>query len=601
MGGRIPREFIDNLVQRVDIVDVINARVALKKAGANYMACCPFHSEKTPSFTVSPSKQFYHCFGCGAHGTAISFLMNYERLEFIDAVKELAREAGVELPRESHTPRQDGVDPAALYELLERCAVYYKRQLREHPERKRAVDYFKGRGVSGTIAAEFELGYAPEGWDHLAAALGRDTHTTQLLVQAGMWILREGKGGYDRFRERVMFPIRDYRGRVVGFGGRVLDDSTPKYLNSPETPVFHKGQELYGLYQARRALNPLPRVLIVEGYMDVVALHQHDVRYAVATLGTAMTPHHLERVLRYCRDVVFCFDGDRAGRQAAWRALENALPYGRDGVRFSFVFLPEGEDPDSLVRRIGATAFNALVDKATPLSTFFFENLSLEADIRSMDGQARMVERARPLLAKLPEGALRLMMLERLAEWVKLDAHVLMPHLAAPATVRHPKPAARSMRGAHHVASPVRRLIALLLQQPALAQQVAQPERFGALSEPGVRLLQQLLEFLNNKPHITLAGILEHWRGSEDYAHLLRIVEEDVLLPAAGLETEFQASVRRLEAWLIEQQVEQLLSKSRYSRLDEQEMVRLKDLLHRQHEQGVLSVEEPTSSKNAYN
>ncbi len=417
MAGRIPHSFIDELLARIDIVDVIDARVPLKKAGREYKACCPFHSEKTPSFTVSQVKQFYHCFGCGQHGTAISFLMEYEHMDFVEAVEELAHHAGLEVPHEAGTPGTHADSTQPGYTLLERVSGYYREQLRNHPQAGRAVEYLKQRGLTGDVAARFHIGFAPPGWDNLAHALNADSATQQLLLELGLTVKRtDSKGAYDRFRDRVMFPIHDRRGRTIGFGGRVLDDSTPKYMNSPESAVFHKGQELYGLYEARKTVRKLERMLVVEGYMDVVALAQFDINYAVATLGTSTTPEHLERLYRTVPEVVFCFDGDRAGRDAAWRALENALPVLTDGREARFLFLPEGEDPDTLVRKTGKEGFEQRIATATHLSDYLFDRLSAQLDIGSIDGRARLVAQARPLLATLPDSMFRQLMTERLAE-----------------------------------------------------------------------------------------------------------------------------------------------------------------------------------------
>jgi DNA primase len=381
---------------RTDIVEVINARVPLKKAGREYKACCPFHGEKTPSFTVSPNKQFYHCFGCGAHGTALGFLMDFEHLSFPEAVEELASLAGLEVPREQSPEGERRID---LYGLLDAVAGFYRDELKRHAP---AVDYLKARGISGTTAATFGLGWAPEAWDAVLKRFGRDEETIRRLATAGLLIERDGGGHYDRFRGRVMFPIRDARGRVIAFGGRVLGKDEPKYLNSPETPLFHKGRELYGLYEARQALRHIDRLLVVEGYMDVVGLREAGIPWAVATLGTATTPEHLERLFRVTEEVVFCFDGDRAGRQAAWRALENTLPTLGEGRQVRFLFLPEGEDPDSLVRTEGAEAFTARLARALPLSDYLHDELAARVDMDSMDGRARLAELAKPLVAKVP-------------------------------------------------------------------------------------------------------------------------------------------------------------------------------------------------------
>ncbi|NIP82922.1 MAG: DNA primase, partial [Gemmatimonadetes bacterium] len=353
MAGRIPRQFIDDLLSRVDIVDVVDEYVPLKKGGKDHKACCPFHNEKTPSFTVSADKQFYHCFGCGAHGTAIGFLMEYAHMDFVEAVEDLAARAGLEVPREAGSgQREESLQP--IYDILARASAWYQKQLRQHPEAGSAKDYLKGRGLSGEIAAQFQLGFAPTGWDNLLGAIGATDAERALMARAGLLVDKGGGGFYDRFRGRVIFPILDRRGRTIGFGGRVLGDDTPKYLNSPESAIFHKGRELYGLYQARKAAGKPERLIVVEGYMDVVALAQHGIRNAVATLGTAATEAHLEQLFRVSQDVVFCFDGDEAGRRAAWRALETALPAMHDGRQAFFMFLPEGQDPDSLVRERGA-------------------------------------------------------------------------------------------------------------------------------------------------------------------------------------------------------------------------------------------------------
>ncbi len=586
MSGRIPPEFIDELMSRVDIVELIDSRVPLKKTGKEYVACCPFHGEKTPSFTVSPTKQFYHCFGCGAHGTALGFLMNYEHMGFIDAVQELARQTGLEVSREAR-PQQSAAaqqNQTDLYELLERVSVYYRRQLRENPERDRVVSYLKGRGLSGEVAAKFEIGFAPAGWNSLLAALGNNTETRQSLVRAGMLIEKENSGSYDRFRDRVMFPIRDYRGRMIGFGGRVLGDDTPKYLNSPETPIFHKGQELYGLFQARKVVRDLTRILVVEGYMDVVALAQHGIEYAVATLGTAITRNHLERLARTSPEIVFCFDGDRAGRQAAWRSVETALPILTDGLQIRFMFLPEGEDPDTMVRGIGRESFESKIGHSVPFSTFFFENLTRQADIRSMDGRARLIELARPLLVQLPVGAFRHMMITRLAELAQIDASGLAAHLGGGTlTAPRERKSKSSGRPGLSAPSPVRLAIALLLQNPGLAATAGDPRRFEDLEQPGVALLQELLELLQERPHLTSGAILERWREREEGRQLEKIAKWQHMTPDSGVEAEFSAALERLELRLLEQNTERLLQKSRTTGLNSEEKQLLQELIRRQH------------------
>ena len=573
MAGRIPPHFIDELLTRVDIVDVIDGRVALKKAGREYTACCPFHNEKTPSFTVSREKQFYHCFGCGAHGSAIGFLMEYEHMGFVEAVEELAGTAGLEVPREagSEAPPADR-SQQDLYELLGRAADYYRQQLRQHPQAHQAQDYLKGRGLSGEIAAEFELGFAPPGWDNITAALGAKP---ERLLAAGLLIARDSGGHYDRFRERIMFPIRDRRGRVVGFGGRVLGTADgAKYLNSPETPVFHKGSELYGLYQARKAVRKLERLVVVEGYMDVVSLAQFGVRNVVATLGTATTTEHLQRLFRVVPQVVFCFDGDRAGREAAWRALENALPVLSEGRQVNFMFLPDGEDPDSLVRQEGQAGFERRLENASPFSSYFFETLSRAVDLGSIDGRARLVEQARPLLKKLPPGVFRHMMATQLAEIARLDAAALADLTGAPA------PAAAPRRSAPAAGtSPVRRAIRLLLQRPQLVENLTELEALQGLELPGVPLLQAMIELLRARPHLSCGAILEHWRGQEEGRHLARLAQSPVDVPDEGLAVEFADVISHLAALRDEQNLDRLLAKSRLGALSDEEKHQLKQAL----------------------
>ena len=430
MAGLIPQGFIDDLLNRTDIVDVVQSRLQMKKAGKNYTACCPFHKEKTPSFSVSPDKQFYYCFGCGAGGNALGFIMDHDNLDFPQAVEELAKAAGMEVPREdsgrNSKPRQPTDSP--LYPLLEAAAEFYRLALKGHPQRRAAVDYLKGRGLSGEIARDFGLGFAPPGWDNLFKHLSSDSLQQKAMIDAGLLVENADSGKrYDRFRDRVMFPIRDSRGRVIAFGGRVLGDDKPKYLNSPETPVFHKGQELYGLYEARKHNRNLDEIIVVEGYMDVIALAQQGLRNAVATLGTATSEEHLKRLFRVVPSVLFCFDGDQAGRNAAWRALEAALPSLQDGRKARFLFLPEGEDPDTLVRAEGTDAFRARINQhAQPLADYFFQQLTEEADPRSLEGKAHMATLAAPLIDKVPGANLRTLMRNRLSQITGLSGEAVM-------------------------------------------------------------------------------------------------------------------------------------------------------------------------------
>ncbi|MFT6237666.1 MAG: DNA primase [Cellvibrionaceae bacterium] len=464
MAGNIPRAFIDDLIERVDIVEVVDHRVKLKKSGKNYSACCPFHDEKSPSFTVSPDKQFYYCFGCGATGNALGFLMEYERLAFPDAVENLAKLAGLTVPREENTdPKQRAREQAqeqarnTLYTLMEASSEFYQRQLRESDTRDKAVSYLKNRGLSGQIAKDFGIGFAPPGWDNLSSSIGSSNEKQDRLLEAGMLIHNEEKERlYDRFRDRIMFPIRDTRGRVIGFGGRVLGDDKPKYLNSPETPIFSKGKELYGLYEARQAYKQLPRLLVVEGYMDVVALAQFDIRYGVATLGTACGADHLARAFRFTNEIVFCFDGDTAGRKAARRALENSLSTMEDGRKVKFLYLPEGEDPDTLIRQIGTDKFTKLIEGATPLESFLFDEMGRNIDTQTMEGRAHLCKITAPMLDELPRGIYRELMFQQLANRTKLNIDTIMTLLSelpkaqtsAPAQTAQPTTASTSYNSA---------------------------------------------------------------------------------------------------------------------------------------------------------
>lgn len=506
MSGLIPESFIEELLGRVDIVEVVQRHVELKRAGREFQARCPFHEEKTPSFTVSPQKQFYHCFGCGAHGSAIGFLMNYEGLEFPDAVEELARQVGLKVPREASRSQRRSPD---LFDILDAAANFYAAQLKDHPA---AIEYLKERGLSGEIAREFGIGYAPASWDALLGKLGGDDEARNRLKRAGL--LSEGKRGlYDKFRNRIMFPIHDRRGRVIAFGGRALDEDGPKYLNSPETELFHKGREVYGLYLARRRQGRLDRILVTEGYMDVVALAQYGFRNAVATLGTATTSEQAESLFRSADEVVFCFDGDAAGRKAAWRALESTLPLLREGRQARFLFLPEGEDPDTMVRSAGAEAFAALVEDSRPLSEFFFDHFTSQVDMESIDGRARLVEIVRPELAKIPQGVFREMMVEKLESLARHRVEMKGEGRPGQSRNRGGAGAAANKR------TPIRLALAHLVQRPSLAASV-DAERLAGNEIPGVDILVELVEFCRERPHMTTAQLLELWRDNPAQTHL---------------------------------------------------------------------------------
>jgi DNA primase len=578
MPGRIPKSFIDDLMLRVDIADVIDARVPLKKAGKDFKACCPFHEEKTPSFTVSPAKQFYHCFGCGAHGTAIGFLMDYEHMEFIEAVEDLAAHAGMEVPREADADSGKSQAGTALIGVLQEATRYYRQQLREHPQSQYAIEYLKGRGISGDIAQAFGLGYAPDGWDNLVQALGKDATSREQLVAAGLAVKKENGGCYDRFRNRVMFPIHDYRGRIVGFGGRVIGNDEPKYLNSPETALFHKGREVYGLYRARDSIKQANRVIVVEGYMDVVALAQFGVDNAVATLGTATTRDHIERLFRFAPEIIFCFDGDRAGRDAAWRALENALPAVRDGRQLSFLLMPEGDDPDSLVRKIGRDGFVEYMTQARPLPDFLFEYLARQVDLGRLDGRARLVELAKPLLLRIPAGVFREMMMERLAELSQLGSQKLAATMDNTRNSTNYRPVS-SGAVPKDPPSAIRLAIGMLVQHPKLAAIAPAPDLFATLDQPGVALLRALLEMLRGRTGLNTAAVIEHFRESEHRTHLAKLAAWDHPAFAHDVESGFAGLMEQLRRAAVKSSAERLLQKQRLSGLDAGEKAELARLL----------------------
>ena len=533
----IPESFIQELLHRVDIVDLIDASVPLRKAGANYAACCPFHNEKTPSFTVSPTKQFYHCFGCGAHGTAIGFLMEYSGLGFVDAVKDLAARVGMQVPDDGGRSH-DGPRLPALSELMARASRYYYEQLKRS---EKAIAYLKQRGVSGEIAQRFGIGYAPDGWQNLAAVF--EDYSASGLQQAGLVIRNEQGRLYDRFRDRVMFPIVNPKGDVIAFGGRVLGEGEPKYLNSPETPLFEKGRELFGLPQARQALREKNTAIVVEGYMDVVALAQHGVGNAVATLGTATTGTHVQKLMRQVDRVVFCFDGDAAGRKAAWRALENSLDALPEQKSVGFVFLPEPEDPDSYVRAHGTAAFERLVAQAMPLSEFMLKELASRCDMTSAEGRARLVAEAKPLLARLQTPLLRLQLVKRLAE-ASGFSQPEVEKLCDLKPVARPSPA----KASRPAPSLFRPLLRVLLQKPELAERLpleALPDD-SSEARAVMNLCKVILSMGNPAPGY--ASLLERLRGGEDEAVLREAAAELLQQPFAegDVDDEFDGAVVRL-------------------------------------------------------
>ncbi|HHC7382628.1 DNA primase [Vibrio parahaemolyticus] len=565
MAGHIPRSFIDDLLARLDIVDIIDARVKLKKKGKNYGACCPFHNEKTPSFSVSQEKQFYHCFGCGAHGNAIDFMMEFERLEFVEAIEELASYLGLDVPREQRSggggqfnsgPQASSSEKRSLYDLMGSIAQFYRNQLKQ-PSSKVAIEYLKDRGLSGEIVQKFGIGYVADEWDLVRKNFGQNKDNQDMLVTGGMLIENDKGNRYDRFRGRIMFPIRDRRGRVIGFGGRVLGEGMPKYLNSPETPIFHKGKELYGLYEVLQAHREPAQILVVEGYMDVVALAQYGVDYSVASLGTSTTGDHIQMLFRQTNTVVCCYDGDRAGKEAAWRALENALQFLKTGNTLKFLFLPDGEDPDSYVRKYGKAAFEQQIEQATPLSSYLFDNLIElhQINLGNNEGKSALRAYASALIDKIPDPYFQELLEKLLDERTGFDNRLRQPRKKISET--RPQPHKEIKR------TPMREVIALLIQNPSYAQMVPDLSSVRDLSIPGLSLFADVLDKCQAHPHINTGQLLEHWRNSQNEALLSRLASWDIPLDEDNQEEIFLDSLDKIIAQCVEKQIENLQAKAR--------------------------------------
>ena len=580
MSGLIPQDFIDDLIARADIVEVVGHRVQLKKAGREFKACCPFHDEKSPSFTVSPGKGFYHCFGCGAHGTAIGFLMEFDHMSFVEAIESLANSMGVDVPRsESDKPARRYDE---LFSLMDAVARHWQSCMKDSPT---AVEYLKKRDIDGATAKRFGIGYAPDGWSNVLDKFGKSTEATERLLAAGLIIRKDNGQHYDRFRDRIMFPIRDTRGRTIGFGGRTMGDGEPKYLNSPETVLFHKGRELYGLFEARQALRNIEQLVVVEGYMDVVALARHGIDFAVATLGTATTSEHLNHLFRLTENVRFCFDGDRAGKAAAWRALENALPHIREGRQIRFVFLPEGHDPDSFVNESGADAFAKAVDNGVALSEFLIKELASQVDMQTVDGRARLAELARPLVNKIPTGVYRELLIESLAGAVGLTASKLEKMIAGGAKETRDNTwrgthagKTRRLRSGAGKPSVVRHAITILLNHPEAGRNL-EIGKLAGVNRPGTELLQALIETVCSEPNITTAGLLERWRHDERGRHLGKLAAAEVPLdddfdPAA----ELGECLDQLAAAGRKERIDFLIEKQRVEGLSDDEKSELRAL-----------------------
>ncbi len=572
---RIPREFIQRLLTHIELVDLVDSRVSLrKKSSNNYFACCPFHSEKSASFSVSQNKQFYYCFGCGAHGNAIDFLMQYDRLSFPEAIESLAKQAGMEIPKQSSAAIPNTIISNTIYEILAQIAQFYQAELRKSDI---TIQYLKNRGISGVIARDFCIGFAPPGWDHVLQTFGKTAALKQQLLDAGMLIKKKEGGCYDRFRERIMFPIHDRRGRVVGFGGRILNTGEPKYLNSPETTVFQKGHELYGLYQALRANRQLQRAVIVEGYMDAIALFQHDITYAVATLGTATTAHHLQCLFRYTSDIIFCFDGDQAGRTAAWRALLVTLPIIRDDSSIRFMFLPEGEDPDTMVRKEGKNGFEQRIQTAMTLSSFFFQSMSEQSDVSSIDGRARFANQASEYLNQLPTGTFQQMMFEELAKKARIE----VTQLKQPKQINYKKTDYKKTNSKSQKArspSALRLAITLLIQDPPLATDLSLP--LPSLSLPGIGLFIELIETIKAYSPPNTGVLLEYWRDRKERKLLEKLAQTEHTVPTAGIKNEFLGAIEQLKKLAHTQKIEHLLAKGSQNSLSFEEKKYLHELIH---------------------
>ncbi|GAA0292258.1 DNA primase [Psychrosphaera haliotis] len=567
MAGRIPKGFIDDVVARTDIVELIDARVPLKKAGKNYQACCPFHNEKSPSFSVSPDKQFYHCFGCGVHGNSVSFLMEYEQLEFVEAIEELARLNSMDVPREQtggktkHYPTVSKEQKQSDYDTMENAARFFQHKLKHDENSPGAIEYLKSRGLSGKIAQQYGIGFAPDKWDSALTTLGAATDAKQQLLDLKILTSNDKGRTYDFFRNRIMFPIRDKRGRVVGFGGRVMDDSTPKYLNSPETRIFHKGRELYGFHQAKQANKNLEQVIIVEGYMDVVSLAQQGISYAVAALGTATTQDHMQMLFRQTRKVICCYDGDRAGRDAAWRALENALPQLKDGVDLRFCFLPDGEDPDTMVQQEGKEAFEQRLKESTPLIEYFFEHFVGQLDLTDDAGKSALLAQAKPLISLIPSDYYKEALLAKLARLVGKQVDQIK--IASRSPVAEVK-----QRQTEFQITPMRRAIGLMLQHPNLASEIPFIPALANAELPGFDLFVRIQKNIVDEPNLSSPVLLERFRESKEYRFLAQLVVWDHQINDENLSAEFTETFKSLQDSYLEKRLEGLLIKFKTGQLD---------------------------------
>jgi DNA primase len=560
LAGKIPRYFIDDLIARTDIIDLIDGYVPLKKAGKNYQACCPFHNEKSPSFSVSPDKQFYHCFGCGVSGNVITFLMEYEKLEFVEAIEDLAQKHHMEIPTEDGKtlakPQYSKAVIQSDFELMEQVSRFFRHQLKHHANSKKVIDYIKSRGLSGEVVKQFGIGYAPSEWDGAMKMFATNNTLSQQLQDLKVTTSNDSGKVYDFFRDRLMFPIRNRRGKVIGFGGRMFGDGQPKYLNSPETRIFHKGYELYGLYEAKQFDDKVSEVVVVEGYMDVVALAEFGIRNAVASLGTSTTPEHLQMLFRVVRKVIFCYDGDKAGIAAAWRALENALTHLKDGIELTFTFLPEGEDPDTLVQKEGKEAFETRLGEAKSFSQFFFEHLLQTIDSTTDSGKTALVAAAKPLIEKIPSVFFRDIILDKLASIVGRERHQLDSYFTQ-------IPQTAPIKANKMKLTPMRRAIGLLVQQPSVANEIPLNSAYENIDMPGFALLFNIQKTILQMTNATTAQLIEAYRDTKEGVYISRLAAWDHMVDDALLVEEFKATIRFIEDEYLNQRAEQLLLKAK--------------------------------------
>ena len=571
MPKPIPQSFINDLLTRIDIADIVGPRVKLRRAGSNLIGLCPFHSEKTPSFTVSQSKQFFYCFGCGANGSAIGFIMQFEHLGFIEAVENLANLLGIAVPKimgDNNYARY-----AELYKLTERVATFFEQQL---PPAFHCINYLKSRGFSGEICKKFRVGYAPNAWDNLQSIHGNSPFIKQQLTTIGLLTTKNHKT-YARFRDRIIFPIRSNRGHITGFGGRALNNDPAKYLNSPETMIFHKSEELYGLYEAKKTNNNLKFIIVVEGYLDVVSLAQFDITNVVATLGTAVSTKQVQLLLRNTSEVIFCFDGDQAGETAAWRALENSLPLVRDGIQIKFLFLPEGEDPDSIIKKEPKEKFIQRLKTAVPISDFFFKKLSQDINIHTMDGRAKLAKVGVEWLKKMPYSIFRQIMLDKIAKLANINTEELKYLKIDPPTQN--KTAENDTKLTIDISTGVQNAISILLHQPQLITCIENINEVKNIGLNGIELLYKLIYLLKKQPNLSTAAIIEYWRDREEFAIFSLLASKKPIISAEKLRNEFTGIIQAFKQFEIEQTIKTLLLKAASEGLDDKEKQELQDLI----------------------